>query len=208
MDDKTQMLNAEGNEEVTQMLSDEGEETTQMLVENEGDATRILTEDDMESTQALIESEVEEVTQILVEGSEEEVTQILNSEPRMCVKCFRTYKGGQFCPHCGTMAKEEEESYCLPAGTKLNERYVLGEAVNNGGFGILYRAWDEVLQRVVAVKECYPTSLVTRPMGSKNVVVNSSKVERFDEYQQILDDYVLEGAIMSRFSKARNVCNV
>ncbi len=49
----------------------------------------------------------------------------------------------------------------LPPGAQLGQ-YRLIEAASQGGFGILYRAWDEKLNRPVAVKECFPTSICRR----------------------------------------------
>lgn len=40
----------------------------------------------------------------------------------------------------------------LPAGTRLHEFEIRG-VLGVGGFGIVYRAWDEALEREVAIKE-------------------------------------------------------
>ena len=204
----------------TQMMPEE-EGTTQMMLEEPEPVTEVLREPTVgdRTIQNMSDNVAGELNRILEtdktelllgEGTEEALKKAATTTgAKMCLASFHTFKSGKFCPYCGEAYVEQEESYYLAAGTKLNNgRYILGQAVNNGGFGIIYRAWDEVLQRVVAIKECYPASLVTRPMGSKNVVVNSSRAERYDEYQQILEDYVLEATIMSRFSKTRNVCNV
>ena len=218
-DDSTRMLTGDGDDGATQMLGygepDDG--ATQMLGMEDSDdgATQMLGMEDSDdgATHMLMDEPEEGATQVLY-AQPEDRTQMLSGnfedEPKMCLNCFHTYKGGKLCPYCGEIAKDSgEDTYYLPAGTKLNHgRYVLGQSVSSGGFGILYRAWDTTLERVVAIKECYPASLVTRPIGQKEVVVNSSKIERFDEYQAILEDYVYEATVMSRFSKATNVCNV
>ena len=49
----------------------------------------------------------------------------------------------------------------LPPGAQLGQ-YRLIEAASQGGFGILYRAWDDKLKRPVAVKECFPASICRR----------------------------------------------
>ena len=197
-------------EDQTQIMFEEPEPVNAMLQEpTVGDRTiQNMSEKVAGELNRILEKDKTEI--LLGEGTEKALKKATAAGPKMCLSCFHTYKAGKFCPYCGAAVKEQEEqSYYLPAGTRLNnERYVLGQAVNNGGFGIIYRAWDEVLQRVVAIKECYPASLVARPIGSKSVVVNSSRAERYDEYQQILDDYVLEATIMSRFSKTKNICNV
>ena len=41
----------------------------------------------------------------------------------------------------------------------------MGRALGEGGFGITYLGWDTVLKRKVAVKEYFPTFLVSREVS-------------------------------------------
>lgn len=59
--------------------------------------------------------------------------------------------------------------YELPAGTLIGGRYKLLKALGQGGFGITYIAWDNELQRNVAVKECFPVGLCLRDQVSGSV---------------------------------------
>ena len=62
-----------------------------------------------------------------------------------CYQCMKEYPDGyDICPHCGyDQTSEAENLYYLPAGTVLGQgRYLVGKAVNAGGFGIVYRVWD------------------------------------------------------------------
>nr|MCU0923918.1 serine/threonine protein kinase [Burkholderiaceae bacterium] len=53
----------------------------------------------------------------------------------------------------------------LPLGTRLGE-FELRQHLGEGGFSIVYLAWDHSLERQVALKEYMPVSLATRVGGS------------------------------------------
>ena len=55
--------------------------------------------------------------------------------------------------------------HALPPGTRLEE-FRLDVQLGAGGFGITYRAHDELLDKVVAVKEYLPRDFATRTAGS------------------------------------------
>ena len=46
----------------------------------------------------------------------------------------------------GAATPPEEGSDALPAGTRLAE-FEIRQVIGIGGFGIVYRAWDEALER-------------------------------------------------------------
>jgi hypothetical protein len=49
----------------------------------------------------------------------------------------------------------------LAVGTRVGE-FEITELVGQGGFGIVYKAWDHTLERVVALKEYLPSALALR----------------------------------------------
>src|SRR5580765_7693298 len=49
----------------------------------------------------------------------------------------------------------------LPDGTRLAE-FQIRSVIGEGGFGIVYLAWDGSLQRQVAIKEYMPATLASR----------------------------------------------
>lgn len=61
----------------------------------------------------------------------------------------------------------------LPTGTYLGE-FELTEVLGEGGFGIVYKAWDHSLDRKVALKEYMPSSLAARS-GQTQVQVKSER---------------------------------
>ena len=76
------------------------------------------------------------------------------------------------CPYCGS------NNSCVPTqpidlypGTILLNRYYIGRSISSGGFGILYKAYDMQLETIVAIKEFYPGTIVTRAGGTTDVIV-------------------------------------
>ena len=85
---------------------------------------------------------------------------------RRCPYCLSPVQAGALCPSCGRdWEGYQPASHHLPPGSLLQERYQLGRVLGEGGFGITYLGWDTVLKRKVAVKEYFPTFLVSREVS-------------------------------------------
>lgn len=82
----------------------------------------------------------------------------------------------------------------LPPGAQLGQ-YRLIEAASQGGFGILYRAWDEKLNRPVAVKECFPTSICRR--DPKTGVVQPHTESLRANYETAINDVYEEAQTLA-----------
>lgn len=90
----------------------------------------------------------------------------------------------------------------LPPGAQLGQ-YHLIEAASQGGFGILYRAWDEKLNRPVAVKECFPTSICRR--DPKTGVVQPHTESLRANYETAINDVYEEAQTLAKLHHARVV---
>ncbi|HSW24161.1 MAG TPA: serine/threonine-protein kinase, partial [Burkholderiaceae bacterium] len=66
----------------------------------------------------------------------------------------------------------------LPDGSRLAEFQIRG-VVGEGGFGIVYLAWDASLQRQVAIKEYMPATLAARTHGSLVIPRTDKSAETF-----------------------------
>ena len=84
---------------------------------------------------------------------------------------------------------------CLPVGTRVAEFEITG-TVGEGGFGIVYLAYDHSLQREVALKEYMPGMLACR--GTDQSVVVRSKRQQ-DPFVTGLRRFINEARLLAQF---------
>ncbi|HJT51344.1 MAG TPA: serine/threonine-protein kinase, partial [Nitrosospira sp.] len=82
----------------------------------------------------------------------------------------------------------------LPVGTLLGEFEIIG-LIGEGGFGIVYLAYDHSLQRKVALKEYMPSGLASRKSG---MTVAKSK-QHLDTFQAGLRSFINEARLLAQF---------
>lgn len=116
-----------------------------------------------------------------------------------CLCCMREIpeENPQRCPHChGPSAGAQRSLLDLKPGTLLNERrYLIGQALGSGGFGITYIAWDQRLGGRRAVKEFFPKNICIRGDNGIGVVLAEVThrptfvhlMQRFEEEAQRLE---------------------
>ncbi|MEO8524094.1 MAG: serine/threonine-protein kinase [Caldimonas sp.] len=89
--------------------------------------------------------------------------------------------------------------HTLSIGTYLRDYEITG-LIGEGGFGIVYLAWDHSLQRKVAIKEYMPASMASRVAGSSAIVVKSER--HIDTFKAGLKSFVNEARLLARFDHA------
>ena len=127
---------------------------------------------------------------------------------KRCLNCMKEYEDSmESCPYCGyRKGIPPKEVYYLVPGMVLNDRYIIGTSCGAGGFGTVYRAWDKNLDKMVAIKEYYPASLVGRTPGEKNIYIYAKKREA--EFKSGLERFLEEARYMAMFSTHPNIVNV
>lgn len=98
-------------------------------------------------------------------------------------------------PASAAASQVDEHGNGLPIGTALGEFEILS-LLGEGGFGIVYLAFDRSLQRNVALKEYMPSSLAARS-GASGVQV---KAERYrGTFDAGLKSFVNEARLLAQF---------
>ncbi len=84
---------------------------------------------------------------------------------------------------------------CLPVGTRLGDFEITG-IIGEGGFGIVYLAFDHSLQRTVAIKEYMPVALAGRGPDDSVVIRSTKHTEAFGTG---LESYINEARLLAQF---------
>ncbi|MBR5278297.1 MAG: protein kinase [Clostridia bacterium] len=126
---------------------------------------------------------------------------------KRCYSCFKEYESEfSICPYCGQIEITKPiEPIQLRPGTVLQGRYILGEAVGAGGFGIVYKAWDSKLETIIAVKEFFVSRMMTRAEGESKIIVSKKSQVEF-EYRK--ERFLAEARNMAKFGTHRSIPNV
>lgn len=86
-------------------------------------------------------------------------------------------------------------THVLPMGTRLGEFEVV-DLIGEGGFGIVYLAFDHSLERHVAVKEYMPSGLVAR---SRDMHVTVTSPAHRDTFNTGLRSFINEARLLAKF---------
>ncbi len=118
----------------------------------------------------------------------------------LCYNCFQQIADPAApCPYCGFDLEENRQKFpvALRAGTVLNNRYIVGRVLGQGGFGITYVAFDTQLQTRMAIKEYMPSDIATRVEGTTVSIMMDTKsddftygAERFQEEARTLAKFI------------------
>ncbi len=127
---------------------------------------------------------------------------------RRCLGCMKEYKEEyQVCPFCGyEVGTPPKEAYHMVPGTLLAGRYIVGQVLGFGGFGVTYIGYDIVLARNVAIKEYLPSEFSTRVPGQTEVTTYAG--ERTEQFQSGLGKFLEEAAMLAKLQAANGVVQI
>ncbi len=124
----------------------------------------------------------------------------------LCYNCFRQVTDPAApCPYCGFDLAENQQKFpvALRAGTVLNDRYVVGRVLGQGGFGITYVAFDAQLQAKMAIKEYMPGEMAARVEGR-----TVSAGTRADDFAYGAERFREEARTLAKFIGHPNIAGV
>ncbi len=124
-----------------------------------------------------------------------------------CFNCMQEAEARGVCPHCHKQNVPDRIPHHLPPGTILNGKYVVGNSLGEGGFGITYMGLDKQLQMRVAIKEYYPLGNANRNNSQSNNVYTSTQSQT-DQYDKGKERFMREAQSVAQFSGAQGVVNV
>lgn len=131
-----------------------------------------------------------------------------NTFGNICYNCFNQLEDPSSpCPYCGFNMQENIEKYpvALRAGTVLNNRYIVGRVLGQGGFGITYLSYDTKLAAKVAIKEFMPGELATRVNGTTVSVMAATRTEDFTYGAERFQE---EARTLAKFMGQPNIAGV
>ena len=131
-------------------------------------------------------------------------------EVRRCMKCMHPLAVGEtVCPECGrAYGSANAETFALKPGTILEGKYLVGEMLGQGGFGITYIGFDLLLEQKVAIKEYYPMSTGMVSRDGHSTVVWSSAMMGKTGTQKGFDSFLKEARKMAKLGGIPGVVGV
>lgn len=125
----------------------------------------------------------------------------------LCDFCFEPLGPSGVCTKCGlTHENYRAEAGLLLPGTNLLGKYIIGRVLGRGGFGATYLAYSSERNKVVAIKEYYPTGIANRAKGEEKISIVSDDKRKV--FEKGANRFFEEAKTMSRFNTNKNVVSV
>jgi serine/threonine protein kinase len=88
-----------------------------------------------------------------------------------------------------------QDNSLLAIGTRVAE-FEVTRLIGQGGFGVVYEAWDHTLERTVAIKEYMPTALANRQSDGSVTPISAKHKETFDVGMR---SFINEARLLAQF---------
>jgi serine/threonine protein kinase len=119
---------------------------------------------------------------------------------QLCMGCMEDRGSAATCSRCGWQeGSSADSSMQLQPRTVLNNRYLLGRVLGQGGYGITYLSWDLFLEGKRAIKEYFPGDICSRSKDERTVKLTRQRQKDVFEYG--VNKFVEEGKALERFKE-------
>ena len=98
--------------------------------------------------------------------------------------------------------------FALKPGTILDGKYLVGEMLGQGGFGITYIGFDLLLEQKIAIKEYFPMSTGMVSREGRSTVVWSDAVMQKSGVEKGFDSFLKEARKMAKLRSIPSVVGV
>lgn len=115
-----------------------------------------------------------------------------------CYSCMNELTDGEICHHCLKENTADDTVYRLKPGTMLNNKYLVGNCIGEGGFGITYIGRDLTLDMRVAIKEYFPNGYVNRNNTVSQDVTASTENQK-EIFYKGKDNFLEEARKIAKF---------
>lgn len=102
---------------------------------------------------------------------------------------------------------QEKNVTVLKKGERLKDKYIIEDVLGEGGFGITYSGYDEILNIRVAIKEYFPHALVTRN-NEFTMSVSVSQTKYLDSFEEGKKKFLSEARILAMFRAEEGIVSV
>lgn len=128
---------------------------------------------------------------------------------KLCMRCMELYRSElTACPHCGYIENSETPGMLhIDPGTMLAGRYIIGNALGSGGFGVTYIAWDTELKRKVAIKEYLPSQFATRMLHGQDLILTGDDKNR-RQFTDGMQKFIQEGQRLAKVGTIEGIVHM
>lgn len=130
---------------------------------------------------------------------------------QLCPHCLREVRDKaqkKFCDYCGKQLDQMTEvTHQLKPMTILAGKYIIGDVLGEGGFGITYIGFDLNLEMRVAIKEFYPNGFVTRE-AMNTTAVTAYAGANMQAVQKWQESFIKEARSLAKCSHLSGVVGV
>jgi len=126
-----------------------------------------------------------------------------------CWNCMEELGGHTTCPKCGFNPEGHKFlPYALKPNTILHGKYLIGNVLGQGGYGITYIGFDLTLELKVAIKEYFPTDKVMRSNERGNMLFWRRGEGAETSWRTGCDQFLFEARKMAKINSIPEIVSV